>query len=300
MPAARTSSEAFAPPPGDELGAHVSAAGGVQNAPGRAAELNARVLQLFTKQPSRWAEPRLEEEAALAFRTERARHGVHLAAAHDSYLINLATPDPVLFERSYASFRAELDRCVLLGLEYLVSHPGNATDGDRARGIDQNAEAVGRALEEAGRSVEVLLEGTAGTGHALGCTLEELALLRRRIPASLQPRVGICLDTCHLWSAGYDLVGDYDGVIQAIDDVVGLEHLRLLHLNDSVAGLGARRDRHAHIGEGTLGDAPFRRLLGDSRLAAVPKVIETPKDEDPVAADRMNLGRLRGYRVAEG
>ncbi|MFW6202206.1 MAG: TIM barrel protein, partial [Gemmatimonadota bacterium] len=125
----------------DELGAHVSAAGGVQNAPGRAAEIGAVVFQLFTKQPQRWAEREIDAQTAEAFRTARREHGIAVAVSHDSYLINLATPDDELFERSYASFRGELERCVALGLEYLVTHPGNATDGDAERGLARNAEA---------------------------------------------------------------------------------------------------------------------------------------------------------------
>ncbi|HUH12563.1 MAG TPA: deoxyribonuclease IV [Longimicrobiales bacterium] len=282
----------------DELGAHVSAAGGVYRAPGRAAELSSVVLQLFTKQPNRWAEPEVSEEARAAFAAERALHGVRCAASHDSYLINLASPDPALFERSLASFRLELARCTRLGIEYVVTHPGNATDGDRQRGLHQNADAVARALEEVPGPVVVLLEGTAGTGNALGVSFEELAALRERVPAELRARVGICLDTCHLWAAGYDLAGDYDGVIDRLADTVGIEHLLLLHLNDSRTPLGARRDRHAHIGAGTIGEGPFRRLLEDGRLVAVPKVIETPKDGDALTHDRANLARLRAYRRA--
>lgn len=282
----------------DELGAHVSSAGGVALTPGRARELDSVVLQLFTKQPSRWAEPEVSDEARATFIAERALHGVRSAASHDSYLINLASPDPALFERSLASFGLELLRSAHLGLDYVVSHPGNAIDGDRRRGLHQNADAVTRTLEGVPGPVMVLLEGTAGTGHALGATFEELAELRERVPPALRPRVGVCLDTCHLWATGHDLVGDYDGVLARFDDVVGLEHLRFLHLNDSQAPLGARRDRHAHIGAGAMGEAPFRRIVTDPRLLHIPKVIETPKDGDSLTHDRANLARLRAYRRA--
>jgi deoxyribonuclease IV len=281
----------------DELGAHVSAAGGVQHVHARAAAIEARVLQLFTKQPSRWAEPPLDAGVAAAFRDERQRHGVRLVASHDSYLINLASPDPVLFERSYQSFRMELERCTALGIDYLVTHPGNAMGGDRGAAIARNGDAIARALAETGSPAVVLLETTAGGGTALGARFEELASLRDAVPATWRERVGVCLDTCHVWAAGYDLRGEYEEVIGAFDRAIGLDRLRLLHLNDSTGPLGGRRDRHAAIGAGLLGDEPFRRLLLDERLHGVPKVIETPKGDDHVASDRANLGRLRSLRA---
>jgi deoxyribonuclease IV len=281
----------------DELGAHVSSAGGVRNAPVRAATLDASVLQLFTKQPSRWAEPVLSADEVDAWHAAVRQHGIGFTAVHDSYLINLASPDEVLRARSLASFRAELERCERLGITCVVTHPGNATDGDTASGIARNAEAAEEALE-ATHSVQVLLETTAGAGRVLGASFEELALLIERIAAALQPRVGVCFDTCHAWAAGYDLSGAYDDVMRRFDDALGLDRLRLFHLNDSVGGLGSRRDRHAHIGEGALGEEPFRRLVLDPRFGSVPKLLETPKDDDPVAADRRNLARLRGYRSA--
>jgi deoxyribonuclease IV len=280
----------------DELGAHVSTAGGCMNAPGRAAELGAVVLQLFTKQPNRWAERHVGQEEAEAFRVARARHGIRVCASHDSYLINLATPDPALFDRSRASFVAELDRAEALGLEYVVTHPGNATDGDRSRGISQNAAAIRDALDECPGSTRVLLEGTAGTGNSLGCTFEELALLLDPIADRHPERIGVCLDTCHLWAAGHDL-NHLDDVLEHFDYAVGLPHLRLLHLNDSATPFHSRRDRHAHIGRGTIGDAPFHAIMNHPGLASVPKLIETPKDDDAVVADRGNLDRLRGYRA---
>jgi deoxyribonuclease-4 len=280
----------------DELGAHVSAAGGVQNAPARAREIGSVCLQLFTKQPNRWAEPPLSEEARRGFGAERREHGVRVAGSHDSYLINLASPDPALQGRSQLSFECELARCAALGLDFLVSHPGNATDGDRPSGIARNAESLVRALETVPGSTVVLLELTAGGGHTVGGRFEELAAILAGVPAGLQARVGICVDTCHAWSTGYDLVGDYLGVWTAFDDLLGLDRLRLFHLNDSATPFASRRDRHAHIGEGSLGVEPFRSLLRDERFRDVPKLLETPKDDDPVAADRRNLSLLRSLR----
>lgn len=286
--------------PIDELGAHVSSAGGCANAPARAAEIGSSVLQLFTKTPNMWREPELDATACTSFSLARAEHEVVSTISHDSYLINLATPDPALFERSYDSFRRELVRCRDLGVEYVVTHPGNATDGDAERGLAQNAEAIGRALEEVGGETMVLVETTAGAGKVLGATFEELARLIESVPAAVRGRVGICLDTCHVWAAGYDLANDYDGVMARLGDVVGLERLRAFHLNDSKFGLGTRKDRHEGIGDGHLGLEPFRRIMTDERFTGVMKVLETPKGDDPklhAATDRENLRRLRQLRA---
>jgi deoxyribonuclease IV len=281
----------------DEIGAHVSNAKGVQNAPGRAAERDSIVLQLFTKMASRWAEPEVTDELAQQFGAECRRHGIVFTASHDSYLINLATSDVALFEQSRLSFAKELERCSRLKLDVLVTHPGNATGGDAAWGLAQNGEAVGAALEASPGDTLVLFESTAGSGTALDepCKLTKVGA--ERVGPAMSHRVGVCLDTCHLWAAGYDLVNHYDDVISELADTIGLDRVRLFHLNDSVGGLGSRRDRHAHIGAGALGEAPFRRLVNDERFHAVPKVIETPKDDDVLGTDRQNLARLRGYRA---
>jgi deoxyribonuclease IV len=281
----------------DEIGAHVSSAGGVENAPARAAELSAVVLQLFTKQPSRWAEPTLTDERSAAYRANAADHGIRASVAHDSYLINLASPDRILRQRSLDSFTDELRRCSALGIGWVVTHPGNATDGDVASGLVRNSEAVQQALETT-TDVVVLFETTAGAGRVLGATFQQLGQLLDGIPSALQGRVGVCMDSCHVWAAGYDLRAAYDDVMRRFDDEVGIGRIQLFHLNDSVGGLASRRDRHAHIGMGALGDEPFRRLLLDERFSTVPKLLETPKDDDAVAADRRNLARLRGYRAS--
>lgn len=281
----------------DELGAHVSAAGGVDRAPARAAELDARVLQLFTKQPSRWREPVVDEETAERFRAARQEHGIRVAGSHDSYLINLASPDDALRERSQACFRGELERCAALGLDFLVTHPGNATDGDEAAGVRRNAEAVGRALADVDGPTRVLLELTAGSGTSVGGSFDLLAGIFERIPGPERDRVGVCVDTCHAWSAGYDLASDYDGVWTRFQEVLDLELIGLFHLNDSKTPFSSRKDRHEDIGEGTLGDAPFRHLLRDARFRDVPKLIETPKEPDVLTADRRNLARLRALRA---
>ena len=277
------------------LGAHVSTAGGCCNAPGRAEEIGATAIQIFTKQPNRWAEVEVAEADATTFREAIAALAIGFTNAHDSYLINLATADPVLRERSMEAFRGELRRAERLGLDALVTHPGNATDSDMARGLAQNAALIEQALEEVPGSTMVLLETTAGAGRVLGSTFEELAEIIDRISPLQRHRVGVCLDTCHVYSAGYDLREDYDGVIARLADTVGLDRLRLLHLNDSKCPFGSKKDRHEAIGEGSLGDEPFRRIMTDERLASLPKVLETPKGDDHAATDRANLARLRGF-----
>lgn len=282
--------------PRDELGAHVSAQGGVSNAPARARAIESVVLQLFTKQPSRWAEPTISDEEAEAFREARQEHGIEVAGAHDSYLINLSSPDGRLRGMSRKSFQAELERCALLELDFLVTHPGNATDNDVEAGLERNADGIKRCLEAVDGPTRVLLELTAGTGTTVGASFENLRVILDHIPDELQHRLGICFDTCHAYSAGYDLVNDYDGVWDAFDRVLGLERLGLIHLNDSKHPFDARKDRHEEIGMGTLGDEPFRRIMTDERLRHVPKVLETPKGDDPVEGDLRNLGRLRDFR----
>ncbi len=282
------------------LGAHVSTAGGCRNAPARGADIGATAIQVFTKQPNRWAEVTIPDDEALAFRAAREQHGVAYANAHDSYLINLATHDGLLLDRSYAAFLGELSRANQLGLDALVTHPGNATDGDLPRGLAQNADMIARALEEAGGTTQVLLETTAGSGKVIGSRFEQLAEMIARMPGSVSDRVGVCVDTCHVYAAGYDLREDYEGVMSQLADVIGLERVRLFHLNDSATPFASKRDRHAGIGEGSLGDEPFRRLMNDPRFALVPKVLETPKElpenpKDQVTMDLRNLARLRGY-----
>lgn len=262
--------------------------------PARGAAIGATAIQVFTKTPNQWREPTLARETCGEFRRAWERSGITTIVAHDSYLINLATPDPVLAERSRASFVAELTRCTALGIPWVVSHPGNFID-DREAGLTRNAERYTACLRAVPGPVGVLLETTAGCGTALGSTFEELAALRARIGKDVRDRVGFCADTCHLHAAGYDLGGDYDGVWRRWDEILGLERLRCLHLNDSKTPFGSRRDRHALIGEGSLGPEPFRRIMRDPRFEQVVKVIETPKGDDEVTFDRRMLRRLRAY-----
>ncbi len=280
------------------MGAHVSMAGGLDRAVERGREIEATALQVFTKQPQRWAEPELSEEDVEAFREAVAASSVSVVASHDSYLINLASEKEDLFRKSRRAFRAELERCVRLGIDFLVTHPGNATGGDRPAALERNAAALAEALEAVPGDTRVLVETTAGSGTALGWRFGELASLVEAVPPAVRDRVGVCLDTAHVWAAGYDLREDYPGVMEELDRTVGRERLRLIHVNDSRVELGSRVDRHAHVGEGEMGEAGFTGLMRDPELRSVPRILETPKDDDPAASDRRNLATLR--RIARG
>ncbi|HWG52439.1 MAG TPA: deoxyribonuclease IV [Gemmatimonadaceae bacterium] len=281
------------------LGAHVSTAGGIATAPPRARAIAATAMQIFTKQANRWAERSCEEQEVHAFRAALADTDVRVTVSHDSYLINLASPDATLRQRSMQSFIAELRRCEALDLDFLVSHPGNYMD-DRNSGIARNADAITACLEQVPGRTVLCMETTAGAGTALGATFEGLAGILDRIPAALQHRLGVCLDTCHVFAAGYDLLNDYAGVWARFSDALGRNRLRVIHLNDSKAPFGSRRDRHELIGEGALGEEPFRQLMNDERLEDVAMVIETPKGDDHTATDTRMLDRLRGYRLTAG
>ena len=251
-------------------------------------------MQMFTKMANRWAERACEDDECIRFHAALADTDVRKTSAHDSYLINLASPDPFLRARSIESFILELARCEALDLDYLVSHPGNFMD-DRFAGLIRNAEAITAALENVPGRTMILMETTAGSGTAIGASFEEMAVLIGLLPAPYRDRIGVCVDTAHVFAAGYDLVNDYHGVWTRFDDTIGLDRLRMMHLNDSKTPLGSRRDRHELIGEGALGESVFRRIMNDERLLNVPKVIETPKLGDAPKTDRMMIDRLRSY-----
>jgi deoxyribonuclease-4 len=286
------------------IGAHTSAAGGLPLAVDRAVALGCETLQIFSKSSNQWRARALAASEITEFRRRVAASGIRPVLAHASYLINLGATDPQLRARSIASFGEELDRAETLGLLGVVIHPGAYTTGTPERGLKAIASAIAQVLkaQPRGRAM-VLLEQTAGQGTSLGHTFEQLADVLRRL--RWNARVGVCLDTCHLFAAGYDLVSPdgYRATFQQFDRVVGFERLKAFHLNDSKKPLGSRVDRHEHIGDGALGLEPFRRLLHDPRLEDVPMLLETPKSDarrrgpgwtDPL--DVRNLRTLRNLR----
>ncbi|HEX9050313.1 MAG TPA: deoxyribonuclease IV [Anaeromyxobacter sp.] len=256
------------------LGAHEAIAGGVSKAFARAEADGADCLQIFTRNARGWAAKPLEDGEVDAFRTEahRTRKPV---AAHSSYLINCASADRPIRRKSWEALADELGRCERLGIPALIFHPGSHED--EAEGIRLVGEAMTRALEQVPGKARLVLETTAGQGTSLGWRFEQLAAMREAVPARSRRRVGVCVDTCHVYSAGYDLSTDdgYGKTIEALDRAVGLSNVRAFHLNDSKRPLGCRVDRHEHIGEGTLGLRPFRLLVNDPRFAELPGFVET-------------------------
>jgi deoxyribonuclease-4 len=283
-------------PPFDELGAHVSVAGGLALAPDRGRELGCGAIQIFLKNQRQWAAPPLPPQTAREFRAARRRAGIRHAFAHGSYLVNLATPEPAAWRQAVDAFSDELERAEALGLACLVVHPGSHMGSGREVGLNAIARAVDEALSRTPRArVRVALENTAGAGNVLGGTFEDLADIIGRVRRS--ERVGVCLDTCHLFVAGYDIrtPAGYAAAIERCARTVGLSRVLAFHVNDASAPLGSALDRHEHIGRGRLGLAPFRLLLNDARFSRVPKVLETPKEPEPIA-DLKNLATLRRLR----
>ncbi len=283
---------------GPLIGAHMSIAGGFDRAIERALRVRARVLQIFTRNASQWKAKRLDAAEIASFRKGREESGLHTVVAHDSYLINLASPVETLRRRSVEALAEELSRCGALGIPFLVTHPG----AHMGAGLEEGCRRAARSLDEARAiapepSVTVLLETVAGQGTTVGRSFEELARIRDRVtsPALVQ----FCADTCHVHAAGYDLVteGGYERTLQEFDDILGLENLRAIHFNDSKTERGSRVDRHQHIGKGSLGTKPFQRMLRDPRLRAIPKILELPKGKDGIVMDRRNLGLLRRLSV---
>jgi deoxyribonuclease-4 len=256
------------------LGAHEGIAGGVSTAFARAEEDGADCVQIFTRNARGWAAKPLEDEEIARFRAEAARTRKPVAA-HSSYLINAAAGDAEIRRKSWAGLADELRRCEQLGIPSLVFHPGS--NPDEAEGLKLVAEAMAQALDAVPGKASLLTETTAGQGASLGHTFEQLAAIRDAIPKALRRRAFVCVDTCHLFAAGYDLTTDegYAATFQALDRALGLASVRAFHLNDSKKPLGCRVDRHEHIGEGAMGRSPFRRLVNDARFSTVPAFLET-------------------------
>ena len=284
------------------FGSHLSVAGGLHNAAAKAGELGLSAVQIFSKNNHRWAGKPLTDDAALAWAAAVADAGLIATCAHASYLINLATPADDLREKSVAAMVDELERADRLGLTGVVVHPGSHVKSGEEAGLSAAGEAVAEVLtRNAGGRCGLWLENTAGQGTCLGHRLDHLAAILESVPDDLRGRIGVCFDTCHAFAAGYDLrdAGEYARCFEELDAAVGLERLKCLHVNDSKRELGSRVDRHEHVGEGELGDAAFRLLVNDARLADLPFILETPKkDRDGVPWDTINVDRLRSLMDA--
>jgi len=273
------------------LGAHVPITGGVFNAPGHGQAIGAEAIQIFTRNQMQWACRPLGPEEAARFREAVATSGVRRVLTHGSYLMNLAGPNPDFLRRSRDCLVTEIERCDLLAIPYVVLHPG----AHMGQGEDEGLSAIARSLDAVlerteGREVMPLLEVTAGQGSCLGYRFEHLAAIFDRLREP--ERVGVCLDTCHLHAAGYDLVSPegYERTLRDFARIVGLRKLKAIHLNDSKRERGSRVDRHARAGEGVMGLETFARIVNDRRFRGLPLVVETP---GPLAEWKKEIARLR-------
>lgn len=280
------------------VGAHVSIAGGIEKAFARGKAVGCTAIQVFTRNASRWQAKPLSADAITAFRAARKDCSIGYVAAHDSYLINLASPDSALRDKSIEAFIDEMERCSQLGIEDLVMHPGAHVGQGAAAGMTTLIESFHRIFSEAPNDVRVLVENTAGQGTCLGSRFEELAEILERLP---QENLAICFDTCHAFAAGYDLTsgGGYTATMAEFDRLIGVERLALFHINDSKKPLGARVDRHDHVGRGQIGPAGFAALMQDQRFLATAKIIETPPGDEH-CDDLINLALLRQFAGQAG
>ena len=275
------------------LGAHMSIAGGLHLAFARLREVKGEALQIFTRNQRQWRNPPLTPQMVERFRQRWEGSDSLPVAAHDSYLINLTTPDPVILERSIVAFAAELQRAATLGIPFLITHPGSHLGEGLAVGLNSYVRNLDRAIIHSDvTEVTVLIETTAGQGTNLGSSFEEIAFILNR--SKYGDDLGVCFDTSHAYAAGYDIrtPETYEETFSSFDQIIGLDRLRFFHLNDSKQPLGSRVDRHEHIGKGEIGLGGFRLLLNDPRFRQHPMVLETPKGKD-LKEDKKNLRALR-------
>lgn len=279
-----------------EFGSHVSASGGVDKVFARAEEVGATSIQIFSKNERQWIAKPLDADIVDRFHAERERMGIdpNLLVIHDSYLINLASPKDDILEKSLAAFRDELRRGDVLGIPNLVTHPGAHTGSGVDAGLARFAQSLNEIFSELPDSRTVtLLETTAGQGTSLGRSFEDLATIIDQVED--KSRVAVCMDTCHIFSAGYDFrtPEQYAEMMTMFDEIVGIKYLRALHLNDSKMPFASNKDRHDQIGDGEIGLEGFRHFVNDARLCGLPGILETEKD--PAGDnDRRNLATLRG------
>lgn len=275
------------------IGAHMSIAGGLQNAPLAGERFGCTAIQIFSKNNHQLSAKPLTVQEIESFRSAVAKTKVAVPLAHCAYLINLASPKSDNYKRSLASMKSEVERASQLSVPYVVLHPGSHTDSGVAEGIVRIADAINR-IHEGQKTKEpmILLECMAGQGSCIGSTLEELLQIMEKVKD--QNRIGICIDTCHLFAAGYDIrTGEsFAKILDRFDELIGLDRIKAFHLNDSKKGLGSHVDRHEHIGQGEIGLEAFRFLLKEDRFAQIPMVLETPKNDDG-SWDMMNMETLR-------
>lgn len=276
------------------FGAHESIAGGVFNAIERGKKATCDTIQMFNKSNSQWRAKTITDKELEKYFAAIDELGVTVATSHSSYLINLASPKEELNEKSFYALKEEMERCEMLKIPNLVFHPGSHVGEGEEAGMDRIAKNVVRLFEELSETdnVTLLFETTAGQGTNLGYTFEQIAYLIEK--SGSHDRLGVCMDTCHIFAAGYPLSApeEYKKTMQQFDEIIGLDRLKIIHMNDSKKEFGSKKDRHEHIGKGCIGLEAFRNIVNDKKLKKVPMILETPKG-DELTEDIENLKLLR-------
>lgn len=273
------------------LGAHMSTAGGLEKALLAGTSIGCTAIQLFTKSNQQWAAKAISAEESALFKATRDNSAINSVVAHASYLINIASSRPELVQKSIEGLRLELERCNTLAIDALILHPGAYTDGTLQEGLAQAIRSINHVLARVPKGTKLLIENMAGQGTTIGSNLEELATLIQGIDE--QQRIGVCIDTCHLFAAGIDIStpDHYQKFWERFEKLIGIQKLGAIHMNDSVKPLGSRLDRHCDIGKGHIGLATFAQLVNDTKLDKIPKILETPKTKG-LEEDKINLGVL--------
>ncbi|MGV3618498.1 MAG: deoxyribonuclease IV [Fimbriimonas sp.] len=274
------------------LGAHRPAAGGIHNAIRSGHEIGCTAVQVFTSSPQSWKAKPVTPEMVAAYRKSLEETGISEVVSHDSYLINLCAPDPDKRRQGMDGMRAEIERCALYGIDRVVSHMGSHVGQGEECGLQGVAESIKEVLETTPETVTVCMETTAGQGTSLMAKFEHLAYVIEALKG--HPRLGICMDTCHIFAAGYDIRTEetFTATMAEFDRVVGFDRLKVVHCNDSKKGLGTRVDRHAHLGEGEIGEEAFRLLVNDPRFARIPILLETEIENEGHEKD---LAKLKSF-----
>lgn len=279
------------------VGAHTSAAGGVFNALWQGQEIGCTTIQLFTSNQKTWKGKPITDEILAKWKEAQAETGIREVMSHDSYLINLGSPKPEGLAKSRQAFREEIERCVKLGLSYLNFHPGSALDDSVEACLNRIAQSlIAAAPLLEGSPTTLLLEATAGQGSNVGWRFEELAYVIERVKGKVP--IGVCIDTCHIFAAGYDIRTRkaWDATLKEFDEVVGLPYLKAFHVNDSLKPLGSRRDRHANLGEGEIGMEAFKVLMTHPKTRHLPKYLETPNGETAWPGEIQQLRKFAQQR----
>jgi deoxyribonuclease-4 len=273
------------------IGAHVSIAGGLYKAFERSTAIGGTVMQIFTKSSRSWYQKPLSKEDIALFAQHWQRSGIADVVVHNTYLVNIAAADAQLEKKSVEALKDELHRCEQLNIPYLVMHPGSHGGFGEEQGLKKIAKNLDIILGTAEGNTKIVLETTAGQGTALGTSFEQIAAIRSWCKE--KKRIGVCIDTCHIFSAGYDIASEegYEKTMKQCDNIIGLSHVKVMHINDSKTPLGSHVDRHENLGKGTIPLKTFERMVNDKRLAQVPKILETP-DEDLYAKEIAMLNKM--------